>query len=289
LDTWFSSALWPFSTMGWPDETPELEKFYPGNVLSTAREIITLWVSRMVMFGQYFRGQVPFPEVYIHAMIQDGQGRKMSKSLGNGIDPLDIIGSHGADAMRFTLAGMTTETQDVRMPVEELLLPDGRKALTSPKFDIGRNFCNKLWTASRFALMNLAGAPAWGQVSPHAHLSDAWILSRLTTAVREVTECLETYRFHDATAVLYRYMWNDFCDWYLEVAKVRMAAGEDAPKAVLAHGLDQLLRLGHPIVPFITEAIWAQLNAAAPVRGPGDTQGGSPCPGRGTCHRNKRC
>ena len=143
--------------MGWPEDTPELKQFYPGNVLCTAREIITLWVSRMVMMGQYCAGDIPFSDVYIHAMIQDGEGRKMSKSLGNGIDPLTVIDSHGADAMRFTLASMTTETQDIRMPVVSMTLPDGRQANTSPKFDIGRNFCNKLWNASRFAMMNLEG------------------------------------------------------------------------------------------------------------------------------------
>jgi len=270
LDTWFSSGLWPISTMGWPEETDLLKRFYPTSLLCTAREIITLWVSRMVMFGQYFRGQVPFADVYIHAMIQDGEGRKMSKSLGNGIDPLDIIDSHGADAMRFTLAQMTTETQDVRMPVKSMTLPDGRQANTSPKFDIGRNFCNKLWNASRFALMNLSGAPAWGRVHPGEEITDRWILSRVATTVRDVTGSLSAYRFNEAVNALYRTMWNDFCDWYLEIAKVRMAAGEEAPKAVLAHILDALLRLLHPIVPFVTEAVWAQLNAVAPIRGPGD-------------------
>ena len=160
LDTWFSSALWPFSTLGWPERTPELETFYPGDVLCTAREIITLWVSRMVMMGQYCAGDIPFRDVYIHAMIQDGEGRKMSKSLGNGIDPLVAIDSHGADAMRFTLASMTTDTQDIRMPVAPMTLPDGREVNTSPKFDVGRNFCNKLWNASRFAMMNLEGFDA---------------------------------------------------------------------------------------------------------------------------------
>jgi len=271
LDTWFSSALWPISTMGWPEETDLLRTFYPTSVLCTAREIITLWVSRMVMFGQYFRGQAPFADVYIHAMIQDGQGRKMSKSLGNGIDPMDIIESHGADAMRFTLAAMTTETQDVRMPVERMTLPDGRQANTSPKFDIGRNFCNKLWNAARFSLMSITGAPAWADISPGRHISDAWILSRLNATVREVTEHLDAYRFHDAATTLYRYMWNDFCDWYLEIAKVRLAGGDQTPKAVLAHALDVLLRLLHPFVPFITEAIWEQFGSSVPVRGPADT------------------
>ena len=170
LDTWFSSALWPFSTLGWPEATDELKTFYPTQVLCTAREIITLWVSRMVMMGQYCVGDIPFSDVYIHAMIQDGQGRKMTKSLGNGIDPLVAIDSHGADAMRFTLASMTTDTQDVRMPVAALELPDGRTVNSSPKFDFGRNFCNKLWNASRFAMMNLEGIdPAAFDASEDGH------------------------------------------------------------------------------------------------------------------------
>ena len=271
LDTWFSSALWPISTMGWPEETELLETFYPSDVLCTAREIITLWVSRMVMFGQYFRGEPPFADVYIHAMIQDGEGRKMSKSLGNGIDPVDIIESHGADAMRFTLAYMTTQTQDVRMPVEEMTLPDGRQVNSSPKFDVGRNFCTKLWNASRFALMNLDAVPPWAEAAGQFDLSDAWILSRLNRTVRDVTEALGAYRFHEAAGALYRCMWNDLCDWYLEIAKVRLAAGQSAPKAVMAHALDVLLRLLHPIIPFITEQLWGELNSVAPIRGPHDT------------------
>jgi valyl-tRNA synthetase len=300
LDTWFSSALWPFSTLGWqgdsgagtpppsegkmpsrrmgetpmlqtqPPDWAELKTYYPGDVLCTAREIITLWVSRMVMMGQYCIGEPPFRDVFIHAMIQDGDGRKMSKSLGNGIDPLDIVDSHGADAMRFTLAAMTTQTQDVRMPVERITLPDGREANTSRKFDLGRNFCNKLWNASRFAMMNLAGKPAWDEIRPGAHLSDRWILSRLNAAVRDATAAVEAFRFNELADVLYHFMWDDFCDWYLEIAKVRIAAGDDSARTVLAHCLDVLLRLLHPICPFITEAIWARLNDIAPFRGPGD-------------------
>jgi len=270
LDTWFSSALWPFSTMGWPDKTPELAKYYPGDVLCTAREIITLWVSRMVMMGQYCLGRVPFGDVFIHAMIQDGQGRKMSKSLGNGIDPLDIIDSHGADAMRFTLVSMTTQTQDVRMPVEKVTLPDGREANTSPKIDIGRNFCNKLWNAARFALMNIAGAPPWSDIRPVRHLADAWILSRLNATVRDATACLDEYRFNELADAVYHFMWDDLCDWYLEIAKFRISRQRDTtPRAVLAYCLDVLLRLLHPLTPFITEAIWAKLNEVCPVRGPG--------------------
>ena len=274
LDTWFSSALWPFSTLKWPSQEDEdqalLKTFYPGDVLCTAREIITLWVSRMVMMGQYCVGDIPFSDVFIHAMIQDGEGRKMSKSLGNGIDPLDIVDSHGADALRFTLVSMTTQTQDVRLPVEEMKLPDGRVAHTSPKFDIGRNFCNKLWNASRFILMNLGGQPAWSDIRPHAHLADVWILSRLNATIRDATAAIEEYRFNELADTLYHFMWDDLCDWYLEIAKARINAGQAAPKAILAACLDMTLRLLHPVVPFITEAIWQRLNQAAPVRGSGD-------------------
>jgi len=273
LDTWFSSALWPFSTMGWPADTPELETYYPGDLLCTAREIITLWVSRMVMMGQYCIGDIPFADVLIHAMIQDGDGRKMSKSLGNGIDPLDIIDSHGADAMRFTLVSMTTQTQDVRMPIERMQLPDGRTANTSPKFDLGRNFCNKLWNASRFALLNLGGCPAWDEIRPCEQLADRWILSRLNATIRDATAAAEAFRFNELADTLYHFMWDDFCDWYLEIAKVRINASEAAPKAILAHCLDVLLRLLHPVCPFITEAIWAKLNEVCPIRGPSEFRG----------------
>ncbi len=268
LDTWFSSALWPFSTLGWPDETAEMKTFYPGDVLCTAREIITLWVSRMVMMGQYCAGDIPFRDVYIHAMIQDGEGRKMSKSLGNGIDPLIAIDSHGADAMRFTLASMTTDTQDIRMPVAPMTLPDGREVNTSPKFDIGRNFCNKLWNASRFAMMNLEGfAPAAFDIGDLDVIS-TWILSRLATTEAEVTASLEAFKFSEPLAQLYRFFWNDFCDWYLEWVKFSMRDEARRPMAqnVLAFVLDRTLRLLHPFVPFITEGIYQKLNEMAPAR-----------------------
>jgi len=268
LDTWFSSALWPFSTMGWPDGTKELKTFYPGDVLCTARDIITLWVSRMVMMGQYCAGNVPFDDVYIHAMIQDGEGRRMSKSLGNGIDPLVIIDSHGADAMRFTLASMTTDTQDIRMPVVQMTLPDGRVENTSPKFDIGRNLCNKLWNASRFALMNLEGMNPVKFDADKMVITDRWILSRLAKTTAEVTRSLEDFKYSEPLTALYRFFWNDFCDWYLEWLKPRMQNEQQKPIAqnVLAFVLDQTLRLLHPFVPFITEGIFQKLNEIAPVR-----------------------
>ncbi|MHC4105359.1 MAG: class I tRNA ligase family protein, partial [Planctomycetota bacterium] len=268
LDTWFSAALWPFSTMGWPDETPEMKTFYPGDVLCTARDIITLWVSRMVMMGQYCVGDIPFGDVYIHAMIQDGEGRRMSKSLGNGIDPLVAIDSHGADAMRFTLTSMTTLTQDVRMPVEKMKLPDGRIENTSPKFDIGRNFCNKLWNASRFALMNLEGIGPDEFDAEKLDITDKWILKRLSYAITVATKELNEYKFHEPLHTIAKFFWNDFCDWYLEWVKPRMQDEQQklVVKNVLAFVLDQILRLLHPFIPFITEGIFQKLNEIAPVR-----------------------
>jgi valyl-tRNA synthetase len=268
LDTWFSSALWPFSTLGWPQETPEMKAFYPGDVLCTAREIITLWVSRMVMMGQYCAGDIPFRDVYIHAMIQDGEGRKMSKSLGNGIDPLVAIDSHGADAMRFTLASMTTDTQDIRMPVVPMTLPDGRQVNTSPKFDLGRNFCNKLWNASRFALMNLEGVDPTGFDAAQLDTTDRWILSRLAATREEVTNALNAFKFSEPLGQLYHFFWNDLCDWYLEWIKPRMRddASQGTAQNVLAYVLDATLRLLHPFIPFVTEGIYQKLNETAPVR-----------------------
>jgi len=266
LDTWFSSALWPFSTLGWPEETADLKAFYPTDVLVTAREIITLWVARMVMMGLYCRGEVPFRDVYIHAMIQDGEGRPMKKSLGNGVDPLEIIATHGADALRFTLAYMTTETQDVRLPVQKDAAT-GRN--TSPKFDMGRNFCNKLWNAVRFALMNLEGADRAKFDKKQLHLEDAWILSRSERTLRFVEQELEAFRFQSSLMALYDFFWGDLCDWYLEAVKPRLADAPERPTAqrVLAFVVDRALRMLHPFVPFITEAAWEGLNAAVADRG----------------------
>jgi valyl-tRNA synthetase len=266
LDTWFSSALWPFSTLGWPEPSADLKAFYPTDVLVTAREIITLWVARMVMMSLYNVGEVPFRDVYIHAMIQDGEGRPMKKSLGNGVDPLEIVSSHGADALRFTLAWMTTETQDVRMPVVK---DPATGANTSPRFDMGRNFCNKLWNAVRFALMNLEGADA-AQFDPAAlRLEDRWILSRTEQARRAATEELEAFHFQAAISTLYTFFWDELCDWYLEAVKPRMADPAARPTAqrVLAFVVDRALRLLHPFIPFITEAAWEGLGATVRDRG----------------------
>lgn len=282
LDTWFSSALWPLSTMGWPDAqqaatdtgledfTKLLEAFNPTSVLTTAREIITLWVSRMAMFNRYFLadntplgkpGPAPFKDVFIHAMIQDGEGRKMSKSLGNGVDPLDIIASHGADAMRFTLCQMTTQTQDVRMPVEKD--PTTGKN-TSPKFDIGRNLCNKLWNAARFALTMLERHPVKPSAFPidpqQLSLTDRWMLSRLTAATAAINTAQRNYQFKDYADALYDLLWRDFCDWYLESIKPTLATDPNQP-AVLRLTLDAILRLMHPVTPFITEALYERVSA----------------------------
>ncbi|MFN0012645.1 MAG: valine--tRNA ligase [Phycisphaerales bacterium] len=267
LDTWFSSALWPMSTLAWPERTPELAAFNPSSALCTAREIITLWVSRMVMFNRYFRAQdagqapgtgaLPFKDVFIHAMIQDEQGRKMSKSLGNGVDPLDIIATHGADALRFTLCHMTTQTQDVRMPVVK---DEATGRNTSPKFDLGRNFCNKLWNASRFA-MGMLAPPAPGGFVPAAPdgdqltLTDRWMLSRLARGIGACDKALASYEYSTYAQTLYELLWNDLCDWYLEAIKPTVAA-RPAQQAVLRTAIDVLLRLMHPMMPHVTETIW---------------------------------
>jgi len=270
LDTWFSSALWPHSTLGWPEKTPELDFFYPTSVLVTSRDIITLWVARMVMMGLFNCGEVPFDHVHIHAKILDGKGETMSKSKGNGVDPLDIIEAYGADAMRFSIAHMTGETQDVRMPVEKTKLPDGREVNTSKKFEIGRNFCNKLWNAARFVLANLDG---WEKTAPVTNdrldFDDRWILSRLALCIEETTAGLDRYAFGLSVQKLYSFFWNELCDWYLERAKSKLARGgqtKATTQRVLAFTLDQTLRLLHPTIPFITEAIWEKLEAAAPSR-----------------------
>ena len=269
LDTWFSSALWPHSTLGWPEETPELRKFYPTSVLSTARDIITLWVARMVIFGLFNRDEVPFRDVYIHPIIQDGQGKRMSKSAGNGVDPVDIIEIYGADALRYSLAAGATETQDLRIPVEPLKLPDGRVVNTSERFELGRNFANKFWNAARLALMNLDGYEPATLLREELPIEDRWIIDGLDRTIEEVTSALERFQFAEAARLLRDFTWGHFCDWYLEFVKGRLRDPEARPIAqrVLAALLDGLCRLLHPIMPFVTEQVWQGLNSLAPVRG----------------------
>ncbi len=265
LDTWFSSALWPHSTLGWPDETPDLKKWYPTSVLVTGRDIITLWVARMVMAGLYNMGDIPFHHVAINPIILDGKGERMSKSKGNGVDPVDIIDSYGGDALRFTLTQMATETQDVRLPVKKLA--DGRN--TSDKFDAGRNFANKLWNASRFALANLAEIAPQPIDEKSWSITDRWILSRLMRTIQDADAALSAYRFDLYAKACYDFFWRDLCDWYIEAIKPELKSGPRQAQVahILAATLDHSLRLLHPIIPFITEAIWAKLCEVRPERG----------------------
>jgi valyl-tRNA synthetase len=269
LDTWFSSQLWPHSTLGWPNQTPELEYYYPTSVLVTSRDIITLWVARMVLSGLYNCNQVPFTDVYIHCKILDGQGRGMSKQAGNGVDPLDIIEKYGTDALRYTMTAMATDTQDVRIPVKPETMPDGRIINTSEKFEIGRNFCNKLWNAARFAFMNLPGTE-FREINPqNLPIEDRWILSALSVTARDLNRSLADFQFSKAMSLARDFFWNCLCDWYLELVKTRIAEGRQPAEAkqVLAACLDQTLRLLHPMLPFITEHLWRRLNEIVPRRG----------------------
>ncbi len=248
LDTWFSSALWPFSTLGWPEDTPEMRAFYPTDVLVTGFDIIFFWVARMIMMGLKFTGKEPFRTVYIHALIRDKFGQKMSKSKGNVIDPLEMIDKYGADALRFTLARMAAPGRDVK--------------LDERRIEAARHFMNKIWNAARFAFMNLGDARPTPELEPE-HDLNRWALAELAAAIREVEEALAEYRFHDAAAALQRYIWNSFCDWYLEAAKVALAEGgalAEETRTTLATVMDAWLRLLHPFCPFITEALFARLH-----------------------------
>ncbi|MEU7803786.1 valine--tRNA ligase [Micromonospora arborensis] len=256
LDTWFSSALWPFSTLGWPEQTPDLAKFYPTSVLVTGYDILFFWVARMMMFGLYaMDGKQPFDVVALHGMVRDEHGKKMSKSFGNVVDPLDWIDRFGADATRFTLARGANPGQDV--PVSEEWCQGSR------------NFCNKLWNATRFALMN--GAHTTGDLPPVEQLStvDRWILSRLAHVTAEVDEQFEAYEFAKVCDLLYHFAWDDVCDWYVELSKPVLAEGgerADTSRRVLGHVLDQLLRLLHPVIPFVTEELWLALTGGETVQ-----------------------
>ena len=253
LDTWFSSDLWPLSTLGWPQQTDELRAFYPSTVLSTARDILFLWVARMVMMGELYAPTVetrggatePFRDVYVHATVLDKIGRRMSKSLGNGIDPIEMIDKYGADAVRFTLVGMTTEAQDLK--------------LDEQRFETGRNFMNKLWNAARFALGAVGDARL---ANPDLAVEDRWIRTELTRTQREVSAALQSYKFSNAATAIYEFTWNQFCDWYLELVKPRLSAGgaaADGAKATLVHVLAGICRTLHPIAPHITEELWQHL------------------------------
>ncbi len=247
LDTWFSSALWPFSTFGWPEKNADLDTFYPTSVLVTGFDIIFFWVARMIMAGLKFMGDVPFADVYIHALVRDQEGQKMSKTRGNIIDPLEVIDAYGTDALRLTLTAMAAQGRDIRLSMDRIA---GY-----------RNFCNKLWNAARFTLMNmeddLPEMPSRDQLS----LCDRWILSRLNGVNRKVDKALEEYRFNDAALALYQFTWHELCDWHIEVIKPALTdgAGGDGARAILGRVLERTLRLLHPILPYITEEIWQRL------------------------------
>ena len=247
LDTWFSSALWPFSTFGWPERGPDLKYFYPTSVLVTGFDIIFFWVARMIMTGLKFMDDVPFRDVYIHALVRDERGHKMSKTRGNIIDPLEIIEEFGTDSLRFTLTAMAAQGRDVRLSTERIA---GY-----------RNFCNKIWNAARFTLMNLGESVPPMPPREKLSLGDRWILSRLNGVTRRTSEALAEYRFNDAALALYQFTWRELCDWYLEVIKPALAPGSggEASRAALARVLERVLRLLHPIIPFITEEIWRKL------------------------------
>ncbi len=244
LDTWFSSALWPLSTLGWPEETPDLKRYYPTDLLITGFDIIFFWVARMMMMGLHFRGDVPFYEVFINGLIRDEHGKKMSKMAGNVVDPLVMIDKYGADALRFTLAVQTVPGMDVAFSEGRLA---GYKA-----------FANKIWNASRFVVMNYQGEPT--EINP-AKLSpfDRWILHRVSEVAKETNQSLEEYKFYEAAERLYHFVWHEFCDWYIEISKLQMREERENTMAVLINSLETILRLLHPFMPFITEEIWQRL------------------------------
>ena len=263
LDTWFSSWLWPFSTLGWPEDTPDLRAFYPTHTLSTAPEILFFWVARMVMAGLEFAGDLPFTDVLLHGTVRDAQGRRMSKSLGNGVDPLEVVERFGADAMRFTLVSSAALGTDLQLDHEDL----------DSSFRVGRNFANKMWNAVRFGLGYLTEEDVrTDPLSTELEPVDRWILARFAATSGSVTDALERFRLHDAADLTYQFVWGEFCDWYLELVKMRLRgdsgeASRAAAAATFAHVLDGWLRLLHPVMPFITEEMFCHL--------PGHTEGDS--------------
>jgi len=263
LDTWFSSWLVPFSSLGWPDRTPDLATFYPGHTLVSAPEILFFWVARMIMAGLQFMGDVPYTDIYLHGTVRDTQHRKMSKSLGNGIDPLEVVERYGADALRYSLvSGMSVGT-------DVILDPDDLEGSFAP----GRNFANKLWNAGRFVLSNLDGPTRPLAGTPHAvrrdelTLADRWIIARCEATVGEATEAYERFRLNEAAGALYRFLWSDLADWYIEQVKPRLygdVPGGDVARAVAVQTFDVALRLLHPVMPFVTEALWRRFPGRPP-------------------------
>ena len=256
LDTWFSSALWPFSTLGWPDETPELKRYYKTDVLVTGFDIIFFWVARMMMMGLHFMKEVPFHTVYIHALVRDAKGQKMSKSKGNVIDPLDLVSKYGADALRFTLSAMAAQGRDIK--------------LSEQRVEGYRNFATKLWNAARFCEMNGCIRVEGFDPAGVEDTLNRWIVGETETAARAVTEAIDAYKFNEAAGAAYRFVWNVFCDWFLELAKP-VLSGEDGPakdetRATTAWVLDQILKILHPFMPYVTEELWTRLGEQGPAR-----------------------
>ncbi|XEC93188.1 valine--tRNA ligase [Paenibacillus tarimensis] len=250
LDTWFSSALWPFSTLGWPEQTEDMKRYYPTSLLVTGYDIIYFWVARMIFTALEFTGEIPFADVLMHGLVRDADGRKMSKSLGNGVDPLEVIDKYGADAMRFMISTGSTPGQDLRFRWE--------------KVEQARNFANKIWNASRFALMNLEGVKESDiDINVTLGTADRWILHRLNETARDVTRLIDSYEFGETGRLLYNFIWDDLCDWYIEFAKLSLYGEDDqakrATQSVLAYVLDRTQRLIHPFMPFISEEIWQHL------------------------------
>ncbi len=256
LDTWFSSALWPFSTLGWPDETPEVARYYPTNVLVTGFDIIFFWVARMMMMGKHFMGVEPFKDVYIHALVRDEKGAKMSKSKGNVIDPLNLVDEFGADALRFTLAAMAAQGRDIK--------------LSTARVAGYRNFATKLWNAVRFSEMNGCARRAGFDPDTVSETLNRWIVNEVRATAAEVGEAVDAYRFNDAAGAIYRFVWNSFCDWYLEFSKPVLTgddgAAKDETRAACAWVIDEVLKLLHPFMPFITEELWAKTGETGPKR-----------------------
>jgi valyl-tRNA synthetase len=262
LDTWFSSALWPFSTLGWPDKTPELARYYPTDVLVTGFDIIFFWVARMMMMGDHFmrdeagKPVEPFHTVYIHALVRDEKGAKMSKSKGNVIDPLDLVDQYGADALRFTLAAMAAQGRDIK--------------LSTQRIEGYRNFTTKIWNAARFAEMNSCSRVAGFDPKAVKLQLNRWAIGELATATAEVTAAIEAFRFNDAANAAYRFTWNVFCDWYLELAKPVFMGSDEVSKAEtrasVAFVFDGILKILHPFMPYITEELWAVKGAEGPKR-----------------------
>jgi valyl-tRNA synthetase len=268
LDTWFSSALWPFSTLGWPEDTVDLATFYPTSTLVTGYDIIFFWVARMIMMGMEFRQEVPFHDVYIHGLVRDIKGRKMSKSLGNGIDPLEVVDEYGADALKFTIAFLAAQGQDILLDKET--------------FKLGSKFANKIWNASRFILMNLADRTLLGPDEIELHETDRWILHRLNEAVKSTRGALNLYRFNEAAQAVYGFFWNDYCDWYIEASKLSLYSEDPKEKnrsiSMLLSVLEESLRLLHPLLPFLSEEIYQKLPARCRADKEAVSLAGSPYP-----------